>query len=143
MSVSSSPEPLFDTTVLSHFACADRLDVLSDLLAGQSCGTTDVVRKELLNGAQDYPDLGRALDVDWLDVLPLDAPESLTCYARWVRRIGRADRNLGEASVFAVAELHGGTVVTDDFDAVRVGRAHGLDVQEPCGSLPQPVVKAS
>lgn len=42
--------------------------------------------------------------------------------------MGTAERNLGEASVFAAAEQCGGTVITDDRDAVRVGRAHGLDV---------------
>ena len=36
------PLPVFDTVVLSHFALADRLDVLGDLLLGQRCATTAV-----------------------------------------------------------------------------------------------------
>lgn len=59
--------------------------------------------------------------------LPLDTPASLACFARWVRRMGASDRNLGEASLCAIAELSGGTVITDDADGVRVGRANGLD----------------
>src|SRR2546421_6486013 len=34
----------------------------------------------------------------------------------------------GEASVFAAAELHGATAITDDREAVRVARTYGLDV---------------
>jgi hypothetical protein len=45
----------FDTMCLSHFARADRLDVLRDLLADWECWTTAVVRKELALGAETYP----------------------------------------------------------------------------------------
>lgn len=122
------PTLIFDTTALSHFARADRLDVLSDLVVAESCFTTQVVRQELLDGAAEFQELQWALDLDWLGVIALESMEALTCFAKWVRRIGAADRNLGEASVFTAAELHGGTVITDDRDAVRVGRQHGLDV---------------
>lgn len=42
--------------------------------------------------------------------------------------IGTSDRDHGEASVFAVAELLDGIAVTDDRQATKVARAHGLDV---------------
>lgn len=47
---------------------------------------------------------------------------------KWVQRIGSSERNLGEASVFSAAELFRGVAVTDDREAVVVGRAHGLEV---------------
>ncbi|MGH3950082.1 MAG: hypothetical protein ACRDSE_13310 [Pseudonocardiaceae bacterium] len=72
--------------------------------------------------------LREALDLDWLGVIQLDTVEELECFAKWVRRVGGTGRNLGESSVFASAEMHGGTVLTDDRDAVRVGRAYNLDV---------------
>lgn len=42
--------------------------------------------------------------------------------------MGAGDRNIGEASVFAVAELSDGIALTDDREATRVGRAHDLEV---------------
>ncbi|MPY99629.1 MAG: DUF3368 domain-containing protein [Actinophytocola sp.] len=126
--MTAQPSLIFDTTVLSHFARADRLDVLSDLVIAETCGTTEVVKQELRQGAIEYPELAEALDLAWLLVMPLDSGEALVRFATWARRMGTAERNLGEASVFAAAEQCGGTVITGDRDAVRVGRAHGLDV---------------
>ena len=48
--------------------------------------------------------------------------------AALVDRIGAGQRDLGEASVFAVAELCGGTAITDDQSATRVARKFGLAV---------------
>lgn len=49
-----------------------------------------------------------------------------------LRQVGTAarlgERNLGEASVFSAAELLGAIAITDDQDAVRVGRKYGLNV---------------
>lgn len=47
MTVSSVQPPslIFDTTVLSHFARADRLDVLADLVGIEACYTTQLVRQ--------------------------------------------------------------------------------------------------
>jgi predicted nucleic acid-binding protein len=117
---------VFDATCLSHFARADRLDVLRDLLLGCFCCTTVVVREELRAGIGQCPQLAQAVNQEWLSFLPLDGPEELTCFVRWVSRIGAATRDRGEASVFAVAELRGAVAITDDRDAVRVARAHGL-----------------
>lgn len=58
----------------------------------------------------------------------LDDPAAIVCFTRWVRRLGAGDRNIGEASVFAVAELSDGIALTDDREATRVGRAHDLEV---------------
>ena len=38
---------VLDATCLSHFARADRLDVLRDLLVGKECWTTEIVLAEL------------------------------------------------------------------------------------------------
>ncbi|WP_027931872.1 hypothetical protein [Amycolatopsis thermoflava] len=62
----------------------------------------------------------------------LDTIEELQCFAKWCRRIGGEPRNRGESSVFAEVERHGGVAITDDRDAVRVGRAYDLSVH---GSL--------
>ncbi len=95
---------VFDAMLLNHFTRADRLDVLSDLLLDCDCLTTEVVREELREGTTVHPELAGALDLEWLEVVPLDSIEALTTFAAWVERIGSGTRDRGEASVFAAAE---------------------------------------
>ncbi|MGW4423421.1 hypothetical protein [Streptosporangium sp. NPDC004631] len=127
---SAEPDPVlvFDAMCLSHFARAERLDVLRDLLVGVACLTTHVVREEMRAGVHAYPLLQAVLDADWLGLARLDSLEEIKCFATWVQRIGSSERDLGEASVFSAAELSGGIAITDDRDAVAVGRVHGLEV---------------
>lgn len=127
---SAEPDPVlvFDAMCLSHFARAERLDVLRDLLVGAACLTTHVVREEMRAGVHAYPLLQAVLDADWLGLARLDSLEEIKCFATWVQRVGSSERDLGEASVFSAAELSGGIAITDDRDAVAVGRAHGLEV---------------
>ncbi|TDE47523.1 hypothetical protein E1295_22495 [Nonomuraea mesophila] len=127
---SAEPDPVlvFDATCLNHFARAERLDVLRDLLVGIACLTTHVVREEIRAGAQAHPILQTVLDADWLGLARIDSLEEIKCFAKWVHRIGSSERDLGEASVFSAAELSGGIAITDDREAVAVGRAHGLEV---------------
>ncbi|MEV4455002.1 hypothetical protein [Microbispora sp. NPDC049633] len=68
------------------------------------------------------------LDADWLSLARLDSLDEIRCFAKWVQRIGSSERNLGEASVFSAAELCRGIAITDDREAVEVGRGHGLEV---------------
>ncbi|MFD8528614.1 hypothetical protein ACFV0L_14485 [Streptosporangium canum] len=119
---------MFDAMCLNHFSRAERLDVLRELLIGRSCLTTHVVREELRAGADEYPALLHVLDADWLGVARLDSLEEIRCFAKWTQRIGSSHRNLGEASVFSAAELCGGIAITDDREAVGVGRHFGLEV---------------
>ncbi|NUT52223.1 MAG: hypothetical protein HOV94_33750 [Saccharothrix sp.] len=119
---------VFDAMVLNHFARAERLDVLADLLLDCDCLTTEVVRAELREGAAVHPVLEDALGLEWLDVVPLDSIDELIAFTTWVERIGSGARDRGEASVFAAAELTGAVAISDDREAVRVARHHGLDV---------------
>jgi predicted nucleic acid-binding protein len=126
-----SPVPapfVLDATCLSHFARADRLDVLGDLLVGRDCWTTETVLAELNRGIADYPLLGTVPGQEWLLVAGLDSVAEIRLYDTWLRRVGSAGRDQGEASVFAAAERHGATAITDDRRAAKVGRFYGLDV---------------
>lgn len=69
---SGEPDPVlvFDAMCLNHFARAERLDVLRDLLVGTACLTTHVVREEIRAGVQAHPLLQAALDADWLPAPP-------------------------------------------------------------------------
>ncbi|QSB16695.1 hypothetical protein JQS43_10665 [Natronosporangium hydrolyticum] len=124
----SSQLLIFDTMILSHFALADRLDVLGELLLGQPCATTTVVLDELRTGAKTRPELAGALELEWVRQLPLDRPGEIKSFGVWVRRLGATGRDLGEASVFAAAEHNGAVAITDDRSATRVGRAYRLSV---------------
>jgi predicted nucleic acid-binding protein len=119
---------VFDTTCLSYFARADRLDVLGDLLVGNETSVPHVVRAEIRDGIALHPALAQILGVEWLNVIPLDTLDRLRRFTIWTSRVGAGARNLGEASVLAVAEEFDATAVIDDRDATRVGRAFGVDV---------------
>ncbi len=99
---------------LSHFARADRLDVLRDLLIEHQSWTTTVVRSELAAGAKQHAKLAGALALDWIQVATLDALDELSCFVKWTSRLGSMDKDLGEASVLAAAEMRDGTAITDD-----------------------------
>jgi predicted nucleic acid-binding protein len=58
----------------------------------------------------------------------MDTLDELRCFVKWMARLGSGQRDLGEASVFAAAELQHGTAITDDRDATRVARQYGADV---------------
>jgi len=119
---------VLDAMSLSHFARADRFDVLRDLLVGKECWTTRVVLEEVRRGVAAHPALNDVLAADWLKIAQLDTVNEITHFALWAGRVGSGERDLGEASVFAVAELRSGTAITDDQEAVRVARNFGLDV---------------
>ena len=103
---------VLDAMHLSHFGRADRLDVLRALLVDKDCWTTRVVLEELHRGADTYPGLSGVDDWDWLSVAQLDTFEELRTFVTWAKRIGSGERDQGEASVFAVAELRSGTAIT-------------------------------
>jgi predicted nucleic acid-binding protein len=119
---------VLDATCLSHYARADRLDVLRDLLVGRRCWTTETVLAELNRGIADYPLLRNVSSQGWLLVARLDSVAEIRRYGTWLKRVGSAGRDQGEASVFAAAERHGAMAITDDRRAAKVGRYYGLDV---------------
>ncbi len=123
-----SPVWVLDAMCLIHFGRAERLDVLRDLLVDKECWTTQVVLEELNQGAVAHPELTDVDTGDWLNVAQLDTLDEIGLFALWVSRIGSGERDRGEASVFAVAELHSATAITDDQEAVRLARTYGLNV---------------
>lgn len=118
---------VFDAMCLSHFARAERLDVLRDLLVDKGCWTTQVVIEEVKKGVAAYPALSDVLAADWINVAQLDTFDEIKLFALRARRLGSGERDLGEASVFAAAELRSATAITDDPGPVRVARKHDLD----------------
>jgi hypothetical protein len=84
---SAATAPLvLDATCLSHFARADRLDVLRDLLVGRRYWTTETVLTELNQGIADYPLLGNVPGQEWLLVAGLDSVAEIRLYDTWLKR---------------------------------------------------------
>lgn len=119
---------VLDAMCLSHFARAERFDVLRDLLVDKECWTTRVVLEEMRQGVASYPALDVVFGADWLNVVELDTLDEIRRFAIWVQRLGSGERDLGEASVLAAAEPRNATSIIDDREAVRVASAHGAKV---------------
>ncbi|MFC4125375.1 hypothetical protein [Nocardia rhizosphaerae] len=119
---------VFDAMCLNHFSRIDRLDVLGHQLVDCSCTTTEFVRAELREGLAHHPEIAAALEADWVEVDQLDTVEALMTFERWASRIGSGTRDIGEASVFAAAQLNSAIAITDDGAATKVARKHGLEV---------------
>lgn len=79
-------------------------------------------------GVVAYPTLAEVAAQDWLKVAWLDSLDEITLFTTWARRVGSGERDLGEASVFAVAESRAATAISDDRSAVRVARTYGINV---------------
>ncbi|RRS00273.1 hypothetical protein [Glycomyces terrestris] len=116
---------VFDTTCLSAFALADRIDVLGNLLVGRRCLTTTVVLNELQRGVPDRPELLAVGEQEWLIAEAIDGFERVIEFVRWAKRMGgNPDRNHGEASVMVIAEELGATAIIDDRAAKQVAAEH-------------------
>jgi predicted nucleic acid-binding protein len=64
-----------------------------------------------------------------MKVVPVDGLDELRLFAEYSRRLVVRDRNVGEASVLAWAEAHGGIALIDDQVAVQHGRERGVEVR--------------
>jgi predicted nucleic acid-binding protein len=127
--VTAAPrELIFDTSCLAHFALADRLDVLHDLVLDHAGSTTHVVLEELRKGVDSYPLLADALQLEWLEIIRLDSLHELARFVEWTKRLGAGERNLGESSVCAAAELRRAIAIIDDGGARRVAQRYNLEV---------------
>lgn len=114
---------IFETTVLSAFALAGRLDIPRTLYRNRAVWTL-VVHDELVRGMREEPRLGDAVAAGWLG-----EPQPVFDVARVedlrLRLGGRAGgaRHLGEASCIALAEKTGAGVLVDDRDAKHLAEA--------------------
>jgi predicted nucleic acid-binding protein len=125
--VPSDPSVL-NTTVLSNFSSIDRVNLLA-AIAGVC--TVPAVREELESGVDAHPYLRPALDaLD--DDIPVVSPSETAANREAVVR-ERLDP--GEAQAFAVADVHGGRLLTDDGDARSFARERTVTVVGSVGVL--------
>lgn len=90
---------VFDTTALSHFARAGRMDELQIVGAKDEPVLLAEVAAELARGIPSYPSLGSAAaGGGWLKQVELQELTELAAFARYKGELGGGpDRNNGEA----------------------------------------------
>lgn len=119
----------FDSSVLSAFARARRLDILGRLTDGRRRVVTRAVLQEVDRGRADYPHLADVHRLPWLAVVAIESLEELVVFNHYVRVLGSDARNVGESSILAWAEISGAVAVVDDRDAVSAAKARGVHVR--------------
>lgn len=121
---------VFDTSAVSGFARAGRLDQLEALTHGDQRYITAAVLDEIRQGVPLHASLGTVLDAAWLQEVRADGLDELRAFAEYVTILGTRGRDFGEASTLAWAETHHATAILDDAigrqaAALRGVSAHG------------------
>ena len=119
---------VLNTTVLSNFAYIDQLWVVASL---SGICTVPIVREELEHGVDTHPYLQDALET--LDDEISVAPISDTVANR--EAVVGEHLDPGEAQAFALADAHGGRLLTDDGDARSFAKDQGVTVVGSVGVL--------
>ncbi len=121
-----SPGLVFDTTVLTHFARAGRLNVLESITEGFERLTPTEVFSEAQRGLAEHPAIGNLFAIRWITIVELDILETVRAVA-FKRELGGTEiEHLGECAVLAVAQARGSSAVIDDHGARSAGRRHGI-----------------
>lgn len=117
------PTYVLDTGPLSHFAKAQWLGALKLVVGAGRAVITDLVANELRTGAPSHPHLQAVLDQPWIENVAADGEDYLAAFGYYASRLVGADnRNVGECSVLALAEVEGWTAVVDDQAAVNAAK---------------------
>lgn len=131
------PEYVFDTTVLSNFAAAHRLDLIEGRYRGVVFTTLEV-SNELRRGIKaGYSYLKSALQQietispgGWIRLLSLDSAIEYRLQSEFDQFL-----DAGEASCLALAISRGLTLVTDDLAARRLAQARDVPLTGTLGIL--------
>ena len=115
---------VFDTSILSCFARANRLQLLDQLTASnQRRVTTRAVIGEIENGIPIHQALVSVGEQGWLEHVPVDSLEELVHFAEFAKRlVDQKGRNIGEASALAWIKVNGGILLTDDQIAIQFAK---------------------
>ncbi len=113
---------VFDTTPLTHFARAGEVESLRKLCQDCRSVATQSVLEELRDGLGLHPLNQDILTATWLEEVRLgEGLDALRVFTEYTRLLGSSQRDIGEASVLAWAELNGATAIVDE----RAGTNHG------------------
>ena len=108
-----------------HYASQlDRVDTLAELASPFRNVTTRAVLDELTRSGVE----SNVLSVGWPELVPVDDLAHLDKLVEWTTRVGRKERNRGEATVLAWCEVERAIAITDDREAKTVGLNCGVEV---------------
>jgi hypothetical protein len=96
--------------------------VLELLTRGRRRVVTRAVLDEIARGQALHPVLGDVAALDWLAPVPVDSLDELLAFTAHLRILGSDGRNIGESSILAWAEVHGGIALVDDQAAVNAAK---------------------
>lgn len=125
--VPSNPSVL-NTTVLSNFAYIDQVRLLASL---SNICAVPAVQDELHDGVDDHPYLQSALD-SLNDEIPV---AGITDTVANREAVVSDHLDPGEAQALALADAHGGRLLTDDGDARAFAKDQGVTVVGSVGVL--------
>ena len=97
--------------------------MLDRLTAGRRRVVTEAILGELDRGRAEHPALADVRALPWLEVVTTGSPAELVVFNEYIRILGSVERNIGEASLLAWAEVtSSAAIVMDDDDAVTAAR---------------------
>lgn len=129
-------ELAFDNSPLSAFGRAGRLNVLETLTSRFSRRvTSQAVLDELAIGASTYPGLEDIPAQQWLQIVHVDSLPMLKVLAWYTQRFGSTERDIGEASVLAWAEVTGAAALVDDATARQVAKERSVRLMGSLGLI--------
>ncbi|HEY8543501.1 MAG TPA: hypothetical protein VIL36_00575 [Acidimicrobiales bacterium] len=120
---------VLDTTIVSHFARAGRLETLAALTKDHERLIPNEVAVELKRGAADHPALSDALGLPWLPIIELGFEEIVHVATFKAEMGGRPEQHLGECAVLAWALHNDGVAVVDETAAVKLAQHHDVKVR--------------
>ena len=112
-----------DTTVISNFAYANRLDILKGI--GNTCSTVEVMDELQVANRNGVLKIG--FSELFIEILQMDEYEMDT-FIRLSSKFGR-----GEASCLAIALHRKASILTDDLDARRFAQRGNISVSGSIG----------
>lgn len=124
---------MFDTSPLSHFARAGRLETLERLTADHRRIVTRAVLEEIKNGVAKHETLAEVLELPWLEQVPVDSLDELRAFAIYAARLGSGARNVGEAATLAWAEVHGAVASVDEATARKLAQERDVPLRGTVG----------
>jgi predicted nucleic acid-binding protein len=119
---------IFDNSPLSHFARAGRLDELESITKTYERVVTQAVLDEISAGTSLHAELAAVPECEWIHVVRVDSLRELQVFAEYAARLGSGERDIGEASTLAWAEIHAATAVVDERAGTRQAREREVDV---------------
>lgn len=117
---------VLDTTVYTHLAQAEHLDLLERHAPSGIVLVPPEVNDEIEEGRARHPGIPATSTLDWVELAVLSEDEAWTQLQVKAQLAGRPKEHLGECAVIACAHHRGLVAVLDD--SAAVAQAQRLDV---------------